>query len=83
MMYGLLSSQDFDEFVDAHHINIREWGLFECSLLLVWRAHVFRFPLFHHVVVEHALIPKTVDGILSSLGEILAKHAANVLHFRF
>ena len=34
------------------HINIREWGLFECSLLLVWRAHVFRFPLFHHVVVE-------------------------------
>ena len=44
---------------------------------------MFRLPLFHYAVVEYTFVPKAVDGILCSLGKILTKYAANVLHLHF
>ena len=48
--------------LDSRHYVAKEtsadsWYQEQYSLLLVWRAHVFRLPLFHHVVVEHTFIP--------------------------
>ena len=36
MIYGLLCSQDFDKLVDAHHVDVGEWRLFENIVVMVF-----------------------------------------------
>ena len=36
MMYELLSSQDFDKLVDANHVDVGKWCLFENIVVMVF-----------------------------------------------
>ena len=56
------------------------WCRERCSSLLVWCAHVLVFPFIDGVIVDFAFIPKTINGILCLLSEILAKQTTNVFH---
>jgi hypothetical protein len=35
-MYGLLSLQDFDKLVDAYHVDVGKWCLFENIIVMVF-----------------------------------------------
>lgn len=36
VMYGLLSLQDFDKLVDAYHVDVGKWCLFENIIVMVF-----------------------------------------------
>ena len=79
MKYFAVANCDHKRFVEDTRACKRQAARKE--LRLVWCTHVFVLPTFYHVVIEHAFVPQTVDGILGLLGKILTEQSTNITQF--
>ena len=62
VMYGLLSLQDFDKLVDAYHVDVGKWCLFENIIVMVFCNDIAGISL------ESAVYEFVIIGVLKKGG---------------